>query len=1234
MSAAPVSSPQSTGATRQGDARVEQDGFSREIRFAVVMYGGVSLSVYINGIAQELFALVRATAPSDGDPLTGRFRFANDELSGTERVYRELGRQLQARFVVDILSGTSAGGINALYLAKALVHNRSLEGFKRLWVEEADIAKLLNDRESLSGLSADLVQDPPESVLNGQRFYRKLLDALESMDDAPQLDLAGSDASASETTDRPPYVDELDLFTTATDFEGVKRELRLFDKTIVEPHHRKLFRFRYDHSGARDDFARGINPFLAFAARCTASFPAAFPPFKLEDIDPILGSHPHYRHQQGVDSSSERWQRFFEEYPPGYEKRYFVDGGYLDNKPFEAVVRAVAERRRPLLPVDRKLIYIEPHPEEFGGNRESARPDVIKALLAVASLPRVETIRAEVDELNRRNRVITRASILTDGLEEDWGEGRQQDGRPRPRQLPAALWALAELKDMVEEYGVAYGGYHRLKVSGLTDWLASCCAGPTPPSRALSGSERLRRLIAAWREWAFVRYYNAQERADWDSLKAARKAKDPTLEQVALRQKLEQALGTGAPHAGLGLRATQNRFLVDFDLGYRLRRIEFERLKLREVLESQAKAEAVLALARCPTTPAAGWFDARDELVQLQGKLQAIHQELLGLSQSCSCCLGPEERQQLERLGDELARVEDAGHEATIAETADDLLGRIRKHLKRHFTEIGRRHEQVLDQASGADPASLVAATLAALRNFHDRFAELDLVRFTVLYTMGTDELDPIEVIRISAEDTKLAGSRGVEKLAGVQFGHFGAFFDADWRKNDILWGRLDAAERLITALAPAGDAAQSRQREAWLVDAFTAIIREELAPYTRRPERVEALTRRLVERLQKAPPSKKKDAKAAKRSAGQVEPVARAAIEMVQDKRWAEIEQEPHPKKAKTKIAAYLTRRARIVRLDDERALTLLSRATRVVRGVIESVAVRRSKADSRMVKGLTSLLGAVWAVIELGLPGVEGLVFRRALGLVTLTGFLLALLGTVTDNRSEVGMGAALAGGALFLLVAGAALRAATRGTARRFQMVAAAVLSAGSFVAAWLLHGAASFPPAEALEATPAAAAGPTMVDFQLAQTPDRMRGILESFERTGVVEQVRSAIYSDFWFILAYVTLLASVMWLLSTLLRLVGLDKGTRLAGFGVVAAFAAGVCDLIENALLLAVLDQRLAPFLETHAAALVTFPAFGVACLKFGLVFLILIAAAVMLVVLVVRALLRAPGPARSPTP
>jgi len=128
--------------------------FEREIRFAVVIYGGVSLAIYINGVVQELLGMVRSTSS----------KLPDDQLTGPERVYRELASQIggsaivpdhartsepgkvglidrnakvppdtsntgykpRTKFVVDILSGTSAGGINAVFLAKALAHGSTL----------------------------------------------------------------------------------------------------------------------------------------------------------------------------------------------------------------------------------------------------------------------------------------------------------------------------------------------------------------------------------------------------------------------------------------------------------------------------------------------------------------------------------------------------------------------------------------------------------------------------------------------------------------------------------------------------------------------------------------------------------------------------------------------------------------------------------------------------------------------------------------------------------------------------------------------------------------------------------------------------------------------------------------------------------------------------------------------------------------------------------------------------
>ena len=60
---------------------------SQEFRFALVMYGGVSLAIYINGVAQEFLRLVRSTAADPSDP--NRLLLPDVALKGTEKVYRK-----------------------------------------------------------------------------------------------------------------------------------------------------------------------------------------------------------------------------------------------------------------------------------------------------------------------------------------------------------------------------------------------------------------------------------------------------------------------------------------------------------------------------------------------------------------------------------------------------------------------------------------------------------------------------------------------------------------------------------------------------------------------------------------------------------------------------------------------------------------------------------------------------------------------------------------------------------------------------------------------------------------------------------------------------------------------------------------------------------------------------------------------------------------------------------------
>src|SRR6185369_15224157 len=141
---------------------------------------------------QELLRWVRSTAEQSDDKialLPSNTSTADDnapKLSGTERVYRKLGyilsesnldlstqerldrankqladdEPIRTRFVVDILSGTSAGGINGVFLGKAGAKEQDIKGLEDLWIEEGDMRTLINDKHSVKNRPLKL-QDPP-----------------------------------------------------------------------------------------------------------------------------------------------------------------------------------------------------------------------------------------------------------------------------------------------------------------------------------------------------------------------------------------------------------------------------------------------------------------------------------------------------------------------------------------------------------------------------------------------------------------------------------------------------------------------------------------------------------------------------------------------------------------------------------------------------------------------------------------------------------------------------------------------------------------------------------------------------------------------------------------------------------------------------------------------------------------------------------------------------------------
>jgi len=847
----------------------------KEVRFAVVMYGGVSLAIYINGVAQELLSLVRATAadPSDAQVAPRQPWLSEDELRGAERVYRDLARELSGplrerlaplfrpqatpsdvihvAFVVDILSGTSAGGINAIFLAKALANAADLRHLRELWISQGDLALLLNDRCSEAGMPPDYrLAAKPTSVLNSQRMYFQLRSALDSMDGSARerdrtrpstLDPAGcADASAS------PLAKEIDLYVTATDLCGIDRRLPLWDKVVYERSYRSRMHFLYaDGSttgGCRNDFSKVYNPMLALAARATSSVPLAFEPMMFKDLDQFES-----KRDRALDKRKDEWGAFFN-YGRGSEDRNrpqrhsFGDGGYLDNKPFGYAIDALRWRHPDAL-VERKLIYVEPTPEHPELSPEmSARPNAFANLmLAGVTLPRAETIYEDLERVRDRNRLIERITRATRTIdfdvrashpvekEPEWVVVWKKLQRERPRTQgdqgpPAAhageearsqgdVWARFWLSDLLKEYGPSFGPYHRLKVASLTSDMAELVTRVSGFDEESQELEAIRALVSAWRQL----HYEPDLPAD---LQGDRDAKGLPLPLP--------------PEADKPAKLSESRLLMDFDLAYRIRRVVFLRSRIDILLEGTrlARETAKLMLAVPQTGKEPTDVEVNAWLAEVLPALRATKQKLgkvlvelrragRELRSSDRSPLKP----QLEKLGirandlhglmqvqDVKKRIEkaqnliDSPERRQAFEAAVDCL---RQKLRAAFEDAAEACATALDSTKGETPGGEAGKQLLQyLSSRYDDYDRYDIVLFGFEYGTEFGEGQPAEPVRISPEDaTTLLQERGPEnafrlaKLAGTYLGNFGGFLDPDWRRSDILWGRLDAADRIVHAV-------------------------------------------------------------------------------------------------------------------------------------------------------------------------------------------------------------------------------------------------------------------------------------------------------------------------------------------------------------------------------------------------------------------------------------------------
>src|SRR5208282_6537407 len=160
-----------------------------------------------------------------------------------------------------------------------------------------------------------------------------------------------------------PSNQQLDLFVTLTDFYGYQQLVQIHDPPLIgEREHRHTLSFRYrrwPNGEVESDFELDSAPALAFAARATSSFPGAFPPAQIREMEDLLKA-------RGIAwESRERFlARNFQPYTEAGAKpeaTSFVDGAVLNNKPFREAIQAI-KGRPAYCQVDRRLVYIDPDP--------------------------------------------------------------------------------------------------------------------------------------------------------------------------------------------------------------------------------------------------------------------------------------------------------------------------------------------------------------------------------------------------------------------------------------------------------------------------------------------------------------------------------------------------------------------------------------------------------------------------------------------------------------------------------------------------------------------------------------------------------------------------------------------------------------------------------------------------------------------------------------------------------
>ncbi len=774
----------------------------KELRLALVCGGGISLAVYIHGVTKEILKVVRASKAFHAlaDPAERRRKTYADlnphgeRESDTEALYfdilKTVGETLDLRVIVDVVGGASAGGINGIFLARALAHDLPIDHLRDLWLAKADVRELgaANGNQvgwykwilrpilkrlpegSLRGIGGNVEASKKLSALlplrgmkppfDGEKLLEILYQAIASMDE-PQ-------PAANRRNSLLPVRHELELFVTLTDFYGYAQHIPLDDPPMIEEReHRHILRFEYrdwPDGISLSEFSSDCIPALAFAARATSSFPGAFAPARISEVDRLLErlGKPWPGREAFLEAKFIPYRR------AGMDptRTVFMDGSVLNNRPFAEAIEAI--RGHPAYrQVDRRLIYIDPHPVPPPPPPSGKVPGFWRSLKAALSdIPRNEPIHDDLAWIDGFNRRVRRAKTIVDAARPHIEALvlKTTGSRLQARSITAdrvTAWRRKVGDQAAREVGFAYEGYVRLKLAGVLEHLASLINELCGHAEGTHEAQATLDILLAW---------------------AANRDVHPT----DLRKPLISFLSKETP--------IWVDFLRRFDLDYRRRQIRFTIQTLNEIygrLSEPGFAEL------SPT------------------RIDRFKEHFYEALTATRRFLGPDFM-----AADTRALALELFASGTLAED-----GTSHPH---HAERYARRHEDKIDELIDAlgrdlDLPGLSLEVDAIFEYFGDEpgertvraellinylgFAFWDITTFAITSWRDLGEFDEIRVARISPDDAQTIRKGGAQAtLKGISLAHFGAFFSRRDRENDYLWGRLHGAERVIDMLVSAAE--------------------------------------------------------------------------------------------------------------------------------------------------------------------------------------------------------------------------------------------------------------------------------------------------------------------------------------------------------------------------------------------------------------------------------------------